>query len=273
MTARELLESISVIIAVDGKLADEEKQYLFSVAKQLGVSKGDLNSVFDKVREGRGVVANPKSAKDQADLYAHLVTAAASDGEISTKERRILNDVGEHFGISVPPSRHGGGGVDHAELILQTDPQGGRGTTAASADTHRASGSALSHFFWAASVSLIALGSIGAVLFYKYVPSPRAGSEAAADAAGTFYDDLKGGLKNGLSAVGTMLQTKETTIHNAVMLAWSSEPELIVGKGLISVTSEGKQDRLVWGFDTNVVVNVSDIQVQYIIPLGNLPEL
>ena len=99
MTSRELLESISVIVAVDGKLADEEKKYLLSVARQLGVSQDEVGQIFDKVRKGRGVIATPRSIEDQVDLYAHLVKAAASDGDISVNERRILNDIGERFGV------------------------------------------------------------------------------------------------------------------------------------------------------------------------------
>lgn len=99
MTSRELLESISVIVAVDGKLADEEKKYLLSVARQLGVSKDEVGQIFDKVRAGRGVIATPRSIEDQVDLCAHLVKAAASDGEISVNERRILNDIWERFGV------------------------------------------------------------------------------------------------------------------------------------------------------------------------------
>jgi len=99
MTSKELLESISVIVAVDGKLTAEEKQYLYEVAKKFRVSKVELNSIFDKVRAGTGTISSPHSLEDQVELYEHLVAAAAADGEITKDEKAILDEFREKFGI------------------------------------------------------------------------------------------------------------------------------------------------------------------------------
>lgn len=263
MTSRELLESISVIVAADGKLAVEEKQYLYDVAKKFRVSKKELNDIFDKVRLGKGIISTPHSKEDQIELYDHLMAAAVADGDISQEEEAILDRLIEKFGIrkrsgndigalSRPDSLGPGAEV----YVVPPNP-------VSVAPNRSQSTSQSGNSVWAIAVVLLFIVAIAAFLFYHYVPSVRGG-----------YSDVKGAIKtvysDGKMLGSNALEKNKTIIVHSVIEHFSRDPKLIVESARVSVTLKGSSTGII--FTAGATLTVQDIRVQYYIPLAELTD-
>ncbi len=100
MTPGEMIGSVMCILAADGTINAAEKQFLQRLCRQYHIPGNIVQAAFEDVKQGKGRIAVPDTAKEQQQLFRVLVQAAQADGTTGTQERTMLNAVAAKFGIS-----------------------------------------------------------------------------------------------------------------------------------------------------------------------------
>jgi len=93
------LRNVIVFALVDGKLTEEEKQFVQSLRAKLGVSAEEFERLCQEVREDPKSLALPSDPKEAETALHLLVEAATTDGAVSDPERRLLRRVAERVGL------------------------------------------------------------------------------------------------------------------------------------------------------------------------------
>lgn len=93
MENEEILRSIACIIAIDGTIAPQERQFWKRLCTRLGFSDEDAVKMLQQAQKEEGHVRIPQTPAKKTLLFTLLVQAAYSDGTISPQERKVLEDV------------------------------------------------------------------------------------------------------------------------------------------------------------------------------------
>jgi uncharacterized tellurite resistance protein B-like protein len=87
----KVIELIESVIAADGNVADEEREFLRRVADRFGLTEADLADRVVTSDAGRATATLRALAPDvQTRVMALLVEAAVVDGHVAPEERALL---------------------------------------------------------------------------------------------------------------------------------------------------------------------------------------
>ncbi len=100
MTPEEMIRSVMCILAADGTINTQEKQFLQQLCQRFHISGDVVRAAFQEVKHGKGHIAIPDTAKEQKQFFSLLVQAAMADGTVGSPERKMLNAVAAKLGIS-----------------------------------------------------------------------------------------------------------------------------------------------------------------------------
>lgn len=89
---QEYIETLNEIIAEDGEITDRERRLLEKLRTKLGISESRAKELEDKL-------ANPSLTAEEQE-YLDEYKSIAADGEITDKERKLLDKIRKMSGIS-----------------------------------------------------------------------------------------------------------------------------------------------------------------------------
>lgn len=101
MSNEDIIRSVIWILAIDGKIEQQEKQFLTDLCKRLNISNTIAIEIFEQVKKGQGRIYIPTLPDEQKTLFTLLIQAAWSDGSIAPKELKALEAIAIKVGISV----------------------------------------------------------------------------------------------------------------------------------------------------------------------------
>ncbi|HEY1040343.1 MAG TPA: hypothetical protein VGF30_13095, partial [Bacteroidia bacterium] len=85
--------NVMLIIGADGSFANEEIEYANTLAKKWNYKPEKINGMFDLAKQGQLVMRLPEDHKKATKVYNMMEKAALADGNISSEEKAILDDV------------------------------------------------------------------------------------------------------------------------------------------------------------------------------------
>ena len=88
------------IACVDGNLADEEKQLLFQISNDMGLTEEEFNQCVEisKRAGGKVIYEAPESDEQKVNLLKNVALMMMIDGVIDEKEREYLRVLADRFG-------------------------------------------------------------------------------------------------------------------------------------------------------------------------------
>jgi uncharacterized tellurite resistance protein B-like protein len=95
------LQNIIAFAMADGDFADEERDYLDALRRQMGIDDETYQRLLHETAEGAKSLKIPKEPEEVRELIHRLVQAAASDHDVSSTERKLLARIAEHAGVSL----------------------------------------------------------------------------------------------------------------------------------------------------------------------------
>ena len=90
-----ILTELIKLARTDNKLRDEEFNFLYAVAQQLGVSDEDFKGLFDKYIE----FTPPKSELDRIVQFQRLILVMNVDRDVNEQELNHIRDIGIKMGL------------------------------------------------------------------------------------------------------------------------------------------------------------------------------
>lgn len=93
----EFIRSIVSILAADGKIVQQEKQFLAKLCKRFNISQEDISRILSEAKQGNREIHIPTDNTEKRILYKLLLQAACSDGIVSAEEQVAL----ETFAIKI----------------------------------------------------------------------------------------------------------------------------------------------------------------------------
>ena len=96
---REHLKNVLVLAVADGRVSDEEKEFILGLQKALGMSREEFAAMVEQVRRDPKAAPVPADPKAAADAIALLAEAALVDNEVSAPERKFIMDIAGWVGV------------------------------------------------------------------------------------------------------------------------------------------------------------------------------
>ncbi len=100
MHNENVIRAIIGIMAVDNDVNAAEEQFLTETCTKLGVAQGIVQQILNDVRQGKSQMHLPRQPEEQKSILESLIRAAVADGEVSSRERNILDLVAGKIGVS-----------------------------------------------------------------------------------------------------------------------------------------------------------------------------
>ena len=85
------LNNLMIVFAADGAFNDEERAFMFQVAKRWGFKSDDIEPLFKMAISGRLSIRMPENRAERNSIYKLMETAASADENISPQEQTILD--------------------------------------------------------------------------------------------------------------------------------------------------------------------------------------
>ena len=96
------LKNVMVMVLLDGKVTDEEKDFIEMLRIRLGVEADEFNNLVREVRAEPKRLNIPRDQRGEETLRL-LIETAETDGEISGRELGAIRKIGQFIGLD--PSR------------------------------------------------------------------------------------------------------------------------------------------------------------------------
>lgn len=93
------LKNIMVMVLVDGELNDQEELFLESLRDRTSIDPKDFQVLRDEARRNPTRLSIPKGAEG-TDALKLLIQAALADGEISEREKTVIQKVANYLELS-----------------------------------------------------------------------------------------------------------------------------------------------------------------------------
>jgi uncharacterized tellurite resistance protein B-like protein len=91
---------ISKVLVADGMMSDDEKQFLGSMMKKLGLTDAEQSSVIElKGWDDAEPIVNKLSQDEKQEIVELLVDAASADGRLSPHELATVQRVTKALGL------------------------------------------------------------------------------------------------------------------------------------------------------------------------------
>ncbi len=100
-----VLQNVIAFAMADGEFADEERAYIDTLRRQLGIDDETYQRVLHETAEGAKSLKIPKEPEQVRELIHRLVQAAASDHDVSATERKLLARIANHAGVPLDEVR------------------------------------------------------------------------------------------------------------------------------------------------------------------------
>lgn len=100
MTSGEMIRSVLGILVADGAINAPEKQFLQQLCQRFHISGDVVKTAFEELKQGKGHIVLPATAKEQKLFFRVLVQAAMADGKVGPQERKILDAAAAKMRIS-----------------------------------------------------------------------------------------------------------------------------------------------------------------------------
>ncbi len=97
--AQDIIRAVVAVLAADGKIGEDERDFLERVAKGLGAAPDVVESVLDEVRKGEITLEFPKDVGERKSLFDLMVKAAGADGTVAPEEEKLLERVASRLGV------------------------------------------------------------------------------------------------------------------------------------------------------------------------------
>lgn len=97
---RNQLLNVLVFSLADGKVTEEEKQYIGRLRDRLGVATEEFSALVKQVRDGHRSLAVSSDPVLSGQTFELLLELAQADGEIANREETILRKVGRRAGLT-----------------------------------------------------------------------------------------------------------------------------------------------------------------------------
>lgn len=91
-----ILSDLIKLAKSDLEFREDEKRFIFAIAKQIGVSPEDFTRLFDKYIE----FVPPKLEFERIVHFQRLVLVMSVDGNVSEKELEFVKEIGVKMGLN-----------------------------------------------------------------------------------------------------------------------------------------------------------------------------
>lgn len=98
--ARRRWHNMLVAAMADSKLSPEENAYLEEARKELGLTTADAQQVVQDYKAKRGGIELSGTREERTNLLRDIIRATLADGRLDDRERRLLDRVAKHIGLS-----------------------------------------------------------------------------------------------------------------------------------------------------------------------------
>lgn len=85
--------NLMMIIGIDGEITQQEKQFAYRLSRKLGYDEQKIIAMYDLARNRRLVLRLPEDRKDADKVLKLMTKAAAADGQMSSEEATLLEEV------------------------------------------------------------------------------------------------------------------------------------------------------------------------------------
>jgi len=99
MKQAEAIQSMIALMAVDGRISGQEKEFLKKVQDRYNLPQEIISALLAEAEKGRSRLRIPKDPKERKQLFEMLIQASLADGEIDLREIKILKRVAVNAGI------------------------------------------------------------------------------------------------------------------------------------------------------------------------------
>ena len=98
LTARDYaINNIVVLLACDGDLNDQEKEYAKQTAGSMGYNKKKIAALWENNQVSHMAIMVPEDPKMKRKTLQLMHKAAAADGQVSEREQEFLNEIEKRF--------------------------------------------------------------------------------------------------------------------------------------------------------------------------------
>ncbi|WP_413701272.1 TerB family tellurite resistance protein [Psychromonas sp. KJ10-10] len=94
-----LLSSLVLVLFADGKIDPAEKQYLDEFVKNRRIPQKVLEDILKVAEAGELKILTPNETLDASDWLDKLIEMCLADGEVCSKEQKLLLAFGAKFNI------------------------------------------------------------------------------------------------------------------------------------------------------------------------------
>lgn len=94
----ELLQALVRMVAADGQLHDKERELLTQFARRRGIEPERFNEIVRAATDDQQDIELPSDPAQARSFMDHLIRAALIDGQIESRERRLLRSAADQMG-------------------------------------------------------------------------------------------------------------------------------------------------------------------------------
>lgn len=94
------LNNVMVMIAVDGTIGDEERQFAESLARKWGYNNDKIEPFFTMAASGNLVIKMPENQKQRNKIFKLMQKAAEADEHITEQEQALLDSIRSQYNIA-----------------------------------------------------------------------------------------------------------------------------------------------------------------------------
>ena len=92
------LKNVMVMVLMDGKVTDEEKDFIKTLRIRLGIEADEFNDLVREVRADPKRLSIPRDQQGE-EMLRLLIDAAEADGDISGRELGAIRKIGQFLGL------------------------------------------------------------------------------------------------------------------------------------------------------------------------------
>jgi len=96
---RRAFTSLVACAAIDGRMADAERQYLARKAAEFGISRGEADEFIQKGLQGAFTVAIPPTPAGKQALFDEMLDIVCADGRLESQEKQLMLRFSSHLGV------------------------------------------------------------------------------------------------------------------------------------------------------------------------------
>ncbi len=94
------MHDVLVMVLIDGKVTDQEKQYIEAVRDRLSISADQFRKLVKEVQDGSRQIILPASPIESEEVLRDMIGACLADGKLDVPERKALDKIAEHMHLS-----------------------------------------------------------------------------------------------------------------------------------------------------------------------------